>query len=220
MVRMKPDRESDDDALSSQFVPSDLWLEQFRKEYSGVMTRLVSSYVARRGAGIGQPADGNDNDRDARDAVVRALSDTLLGIERWDPSSIALEDHIKDVLKRQTPLDWERGKKHHYSIDATTPESRAPFINEVDRTLRERHGDPQAQTQARAAAAELRQLAADDPELLAYLDAMALELTRSEVLAMTGMSLKRYRNVRRRLSSLLSQLSTHVRPPRGQQGKP
>jgi hypothetical protein len=202
------------DPESPRFTPSEAWLEQFRAQYSKVMTQLVAGYAARRVGGIGSASAQDDGY--PQELVANALADTLLGRVRWNPNTKELDEHIRDVIKRRTSIDWERAKKYpHDSIDATTRDGQTPTLDEVDRMLLDREPDPRAAENAREAVDELRQLADADPDVRAYIEARASGASRAELMRVTGLSSTRYRRVRRQLDPLLRQLSMQARPKRG-----
>lgn len=215
---MKLEKGPEEGSPALRFVPSEAWIAAFQREYNGVMVRLVAGYAGHRVAGIGAVLPTHD--RHPRELVVKALSDTLLGVVRWNPNAKTLENHIRDVIRRRSAIDWKRAKKYpHESIDATNENGHSPMLAEVDSALAGRQPDPQAAEIAAKALAELGQLAEDDPELLAYIEARADGLSRAELLRITGLSLAKYRKVRRRLARLVQQLSIQAGPRRGKQGE-
>jgi hypothetical protein len=170
-----------------------------------------SRYATRRVSGACKPPPDDD---DPRDLVVNALSDTLLGLVRWDPDTRDLKEHLRDVIRRRTSADWDRVRKFpHQSIDAVPQDGTSPVQEEADRALRERLPDPRATEKAAEALAWLHQRAKDDPEVLALIRAKAQGATsRAEVMRLTGFSLQQYRAVRCRLNRIVAQLPFQVRP--------
>jgi hypothetical protein len=91
-------------------------------------------------------------------------------------------------------------------------------MDEVDRTLLDRD-DPRGRAFAAQALDEFCQLAEPDPELVAYIEAKADRATRAELMRITGLSLVRYRKVRRRLDRLSRRLSFQAAPRPRKRGK-
>jgi hypothetical protein len=197
-----------------RFSPSAAWVAAFRAQYPAARAQLMAPFAARRAAGIGPKALARDDAY--RQLIDDAFSDTALGRAAWDFETKLLRDHIKDVLRRRTALDWQRARKYpHESIDATTADGHSPTMDEVDRVLQERQGDEADRERARDGLAELREHAADDPDLLAYIAARAQKISRVEFLAATGFSEEKYRSLRRRLDRLLhTKMSIQVGPKR------
>ena len=232
----------------SRFVPPEAWIAAFQRQYSGVMIQLVAGYAIERMAGVGAAPNVDDaHDQDDQDdaaervagvgaalnaddppetfprvLVFKALTDTLVGVVRWNPNTKTLEKHIRDVIKGRAKIDWKHAKKRaetkypHPSIDTTNANGRSPTLEEVDRVLSDRQSDPRATAYAREALDELRQRAHEDPELLAYIAARANGVPRAELMRVTGLSIASYRKVRRRLIQLNKQLSIHATPHQGE----
>ncbi|HEU4733430.1 MAG TPA: hypothetical protein VFT22_36305 [Kofleriaceae bacterium] len=215
---MKREEESEEVRAPSRFTPSEEWLAAFRRAYNEVLVQLAAEYAAERMAGIGE-----NSVRDKhypRTLVLHVLTDTFLGIVRWDHHT-PLVDHVKKVIRSRSRIDWKRARKRahrryrHLYIEATTTNGRSRALEEADRIFFERQTDRE---RAAAALEELRARAADDPELLAYLDALQFNGSRMEVLRQTGLPPERYRQMRRRLVQLIKQLSIEARPLRGYEG--
>lgn len=213
LVVMKRQDDRDEVQAPPRFTPSQEWIDAFHAQYSETLVQLAAEYAATLDAGIGsrQPRDK----RYPHALVLRVLTDTQLGIYRWDHTT-PLKDHVLRVIRNRSQIDWKRARKRaerryrHLSIDDTT-NGRSHALDEADRLMFERLTDRQ---KALAAIRELSERAAFDPELSAFIVAYCHEGSRAEVLRKTGLSGERYRQVQRRLAQLIRQLSVEARPTR------
>jgi hypothetical protein len=211
---MKREEESEEVRAPSRFTPSDEWLAAFDRGYNVVLSQLAADYATERMAGIGE---GPMRTRFPRTLVIQVLADTLLGIVRWDHNT-PLDEHVKKVIRNRSRIDWKRARKRarrryrHVHIETTSATGRSRALEEADRMLFEQKTERE---RAAEALDELRARAVDDPELLAYLDALRFTGSRTEVLQETGLSPDQYRQMRRRLGEIIKQLSIEARPLKG-----
>lgn len=214
---MKREEESQEGEEPCRFQPSEAWIDAFDQQYSDALTELVNSYAARR---VGGTRKGSTRDGYARELVLTALGDTLMGKARWDPDTKSLRDHLWDAIKRRTLADWERaGRFPQASID-TLPDRPSSIRDEAERTLRARGADTGGQEFAAETLAELRRCAARAPDVLALLDALQHEPTsRTEILVLTGFTPREYRAARRRLNRIVAALPLQLRPRRARPPK-
>ena len=204
---MKSDQRSKGDP-SPPFVPSEDWINALEEQCTEEVLQRARRYAARRAHGVGHIDDGYH----ASELVQDALSDTTIGVLRWDPSTKTLERHIQDVIKMRTNYDRKRARRFpHESIDVLDPEGESATLAEVEATLLERSSDTPAAPLVLAAErlAKLRQLAAGDRAVLRLLDALARGATcKADALRVAELSSVAYNNARRRLRRLVTQLSS------------
>jgi hypothetical protein len=155
----------------------------------------------------------------ARELVLAALGDTMEGVVRWYPERKSLEQHLQDVIKRRSSLDWKRAQRfRHESIDATTQDGYSPTLAELENTLVERLPDPHAVENAQAAVEEVKQLVASEPDVAAYVEARENNKKGRALMRATGLTPQQYRRCRRLLAPILQGLSVRARPRRRNQG--
>lgn len=209
------------DAPRPDFHPSVEWLAAFRNQFNDTLVALSVEYATELDAGIG--SDKRNSKRYPRAVVLRALTDTHVGVLRWDHTT-SLKEYIEQAIRTRLAMDWKRAQKRperrflHLRIDEQTASGRSYAQEEIDRLAFERRNERE---KAREALAELRERAAADPELAAYIDARCYEHSRAEVLRDLQLSPERYRQIARRLGQLIKQLSIEARPQRdSEKGKP
>lgn len=210
------------DKPRDDFHPSIEWLAAFRSQFNSALVALSVEYASALDAGIG--SDQRKSKRYPGAVVLRALTDTHVGVLRWDHTT-PLKDYIAQAIRTRFPMDWKRAQKRperrfrHLSIDERTSSGRSHAQDELDRLAFERLTERE---KAHEALDELRErAAAADPELAAYIDARRYESSRAEVLRDLQLSPERYRQIARRLGQLIKQLSIEARPQRdSEKGKP
>jgi hypothetical protein len=185
------------------FVPSEHWINALEEQCTEEMLQRARRYAARRARGVGYLS----SDYYVGELVQDALSDTTIGVLRWDPSDKPLERHIHDVIKMRTNHDRERARRFpHESLDVLDPDEAAATMAEVDATLLERSREDNPVAAERLA--RLRHIAAGDRTVVRLLDAIARgATTKDDVLHLTELSIVAYNNARRRLHRLVIQLS-------------
>jgi hypothetical protein len=192
------------------FKPTEEWLIAFKRQYSGTLALLVAPYAASHLAGLGAAA--SPGDPRTRELVADALGDTLMGVLPWDPGTCSLLTHIKEAVARRAASHRRRARRFpHQSLDAGAVHGGLAVRREAERVLLERWPDPRDAAQAADDLDELRQLAAGDPEVLAYLEARAQGVSRAELMRRTGLSLDAYRRVRRRVQRWIDRLTGMAR---------
>lgn len=218
---MTREEESGDAQAPSRFIPPPEWLAAFHREYAGTLAVLVAGYATERAAGIGPPP--RRDKRYPRALVVHVLTDTLLGIVRWDHTT-PLRDHVVRVIRKRSRINWKRARRRaqdryrHLHIEATNANGRSHAQEELDRITWQAQTD---RDRARAGLAELGALAVGDPEVLAYLQARFREASPGDAARQVGLSPERHERVRRRLGQLIKQLSIEARPfGRSEETKP
>lgn len=181
--------------------------------------KRLKAYAASRLAGVGH---GGAVDMDsAKEFVAAAAHDTLCGRVTWNPSpENTLERHLRNVIAHRVSLDWKRAKKfRHERLDAISDDEHSTTHDDMERAIIERYPDAESTRNAIEALHKLQEYAREDPELAAYIDVRADDLTGSELEAATGLSPEAVRRVRRRLDAIRSQLPYQVRPTQRRRGK-
>jgi hypothetical protein len=188
----------------------------FKEQATADLLKRLKAYAASRLAGVGH---GVRVDMDyAEDLVAAAAHDTVCGRVTWNPEK-KLELHLQNVIARRVWLDWKHAKKFPCeSLDASADDEHSATHKDMERALIERYPDAEATTNAIETLHELEEHARSDPELAAYIDVRADELTGSDLEAATGLPPEAVRRVRRRLDGIRRQLSYQVRPTRRRRG--
>lgn len=198
-----------------RFTPSEEWIDAFAAQCTDEMRNYAKRYAARRLRGIGK-AGGYVDDYAARELVQDAIGDTLAGVVAWDPTVKALQQHIEDTIQFRTRHERNRVKRfRHERIDAFhgSSEDRIEAQAEVEGALAAERDDASMESSLYASQvlAQLRALAANDPPVLKYLDAIESGArSRDDILHSAGMTMKTYRNVRGRLRRLAEQLDQDI----------
>ena len=207
------------EAPRADFHPSIEWLAAFRSQFNDALVALSVEYASELDAGIG--SDKQKSKRYPRAVVLRALTDTQLGVLRWDHTT-SLKEYIAKAIRTRLAMDWKRAQKRperrfrHLRIDERTASGRSYAQEEIDRLAFERLTDKE---KAREALTELLKDA--DPELAAYIHERCYEHSRAEVCRVLQLSPERYRQLARRLGRLIKQLVIEARPQRdSEKGKP
>ena len=149
----------------------------------------------------------------AMELVDDAITNTWLGIARWNPERCSLLVHLRCVILDRTAKEIRRGRRFvHVPIDVTASDSAdgveaehevggfgnslpSEFIGFVFRV-----------------ASELKMIAHGDDSAHALLDCWRLGIIEGgDVMARTGLTAMKYRISRRRLFSLAKQLPVDLR---------
>lgn len=209
------------DAPREDFHPSVEWLAAFRSQFNDALVALAVEYASELDAGV--RSDKRKSKRYPRAVVLRALTDTHVGVLRWDPTT-SLQEFIEQAIRTRLATDWKRAQKRperrfrHLRIDERTASGRSYAQEEIDRLAFERLTDKE---KAREALTELLGSAAADPELAAYIHERSYEHSRAEVCRVLKISPERYRQLARRLGQLIKQLAIEALPKRdSEKGKP
>jgi len=183
--------------------PPPTWRAQFKAQATSDMIEDVYGYVAKRATWI-QHQQGRRSPGLIRELIQDALGDTFAGIVRWDPSRCPLSLHLKTVIRSRLSHEYERAEQFAHIT-----------IGDADETKLARDAepiDPGFDTYVDEFETRLRQLAADDPAVLAILDAYLEGITeRAKVCRVTGLTKANYHNAHRRLKRLAENLPEHLR---------
>jgi hypothetical protein len=158
---------------------------------------------------VGQPVPSDY----AIELVEDAITNTWLGIARWNPERCSLLVHLRCVIRDRTAKEIRRGRRFvHIPIHVTASDSAddveaehalgvvgnslpSEFIGFVFRV-----------------AGELKMIAHGDPNAHALLDCWCLGIIEcDDVMARTGLTAMKYRILRRRLFSLAKRLPADLR---------
>lgn len=204
------------DADHAPFSPGDEWIDAFKRECTKRL-RLDLNEYARNRARLVRRVGGRTDEWYAEDQVANAIADTLTGVVAWDPSAKPLYQHLEDTIKYRTRHDRERAKRvKHDRIDAPrTVDDKQMTRGLVEASLRQDQSNDSADAAIFASEVieQLRTLAADDHDLLGYLDAIVAGAEeRTEIMEYAQLSIKAFRNTRLRLERLVDQLDMDREP--------
>src|SRR5262245_15241360 len=198
------------------FSPGDEWIDAFKRECTHRMRLDLKEYAQYRGRGI-RWVGGRTGEGWVEDQVANAIADTLTGVVMWDPNTKPLHKHLEDTIKYRTRDERERAKRiKHERIDA--PRSlteKAQTRGLVEASLRQDQSNASSESAifATEVIEQLRALAADDHDVLRYLDRIvAGAVDRTEIMEHTQLSTKAYRNARLRLARLVDRLDLDRQP--------
>lgn len=221
---MKPEDLPDDDPQRpsrSASAPPEAWIDAFDTQCTAALLKRLRRFAAYRARALGWSSAANDAYY-AEELVQDAVTDTLLGVLRWDPSIQPLDRHLLDAVRLRARRDRAHAERYrHYSIDAWSDhgddedeDDGASFVTaEAEASLQATAPDPAASARTRAAIAKLRELSGDDLLAQRFLDAIEHDdaHTRAEVMRLAGLTSVDYHNTRRRLARLYSQLPEYER---------
>lgn len=201
-------------AERAPFQPTEAWIEAFEQQFTTKLQLDMKAYARWRGRGV-RRCGGLVTDTYAEDLVATIVMDTLAGVVAWNPDRKTLYQHVQDTIKSRTRHERDRAKKFRaYPIDAAHEdhEKRATRAL-VEASLQQDAEDvsPESAVFASQMIARLRELAAGDKPVLAYLDAIvAGASTAAAIMEHTKMSKRTFRNARDRLSRLVEQLDREL----------
>ncbi len=149
------------------------------------------------------------------DLVQDVLFDTLLGTRDWNPCRCSLRWHVLGAIDSRIGHELDRAKhRPHFSFEVLND----ALIVDVEDALAAANpaSNPEDALLATQVLAKLRELAADDHEVLALLDAICAGLVeRADVMSATGMSPRQYDAARNRLDRLVEELPQSTVPRAG-----
>jgi hypothetical protein len=184
------------------FAPTEEWIEAFEAQATDELYERATRYATSRAEGVAR-SGGAVDDLYVLALVQDAFTDTLCGVLAWDPEAASLEQQVITAIRSRSRHDREHARRfRRVRIESVTAE--------VEVALR---ADEAAEAEHEAAerVAALRALAGDDTDVVRILDAMCEgATTRSEIMAETGLSTKRYRNARWRLAGLVKQQTPKI----------
>ncbi len=149
------------------------------------------------------------------DVVQSAFADTYLGTLAWDPSRAPLEAHVILAIKSRTRHDREiaakRPRRCEVSFDLhdqTRGTARIRAEVETQLASESRHeSDAHAIAERALAALRAITIAEDADDVIELLDAYETgAYTKPEILEVTSLTPRRYRNARARLATFTKRL--------------
>lgn len=206
--------ETEGEYEAAPFQPTEEWIDAFKTQCTEKLRLDLRAYARVRARGV-RRVGGLGDHAYADDLVADALADTLFGVIAWAPCAKPLYDHARDTIRYRTRDDRKHAKRYQVKrMDAprTGGELRATR-GLVEASLQHDHAAESADTAILASEVldQLRQLAAGDPPVLRYLDALAAGAsTRPEIMEAAGLSMRAFRNTRDRLGPLVAQLDQSV----------
>jgi hypothetical protein len=212
---MKLPQQPEADPPPARFVPSEEWTDAFDLECTDLLLKQARRYAAYLARVFGWESPAND-EYYADELVQDVVTDTLLGVLRWQPPR-RLETHLWDAIRSRARRDAERAERlPHDSMDVGA-DGEPRTLAEVEAQLLADAPQAPPETAARAAetASELSKLARGKQLLLQLLDAFASGATSKEdVMRVANMSSLDYRNALRQLRRAVEQLPCHLKPRR------
>jgi hypothetical protein len=195
-------------------VQTDEWLREFEAQATTELYEKATRYATERARQIAE-VGGHVDDDYVHEVVQAAFADTYIGTLTWTPCA-SLEQHVIHAIKSRTRHDRERAmERRHVSLNL---QESTPLVEEVEASLSAAQAGTVATAAARALAsasmAVLRALASGrhDEDVLRLLDAFDDGVfAKQDILARTGISMRRYRNARNRLARYVQQLPADVR---------
>ena len=206
-----------EDATSADgapFQPTEEWIDAFQSQCTEKLRLDLLAYAKYRARGVGR-AGAHVDATYAEDLVADALADTLSGVVAWDPSAKSLYQHGEDTIRYRTRHDRKRARRYrHQRIDApVSPTEHQAMRGLVEASLLQDRAADSADDAifATEVIARVRELAANDADVMQYLDAIADGArTRAEIMDDARMSAKACRNARDRLGRIVEQLDQQV----------
>ena len=205
-----------DDDSKVEFEPTPEFLAEFERQAKREGLEGVYRYAGARVPMV-ERAGGRSDAAYSEELVQDALGDTVMGVVRWDPEKRTLAQHLMRTIRGRTKNEALRLRhfQHRALIDRDDEEASdvEPVAEEAAFIVEDpRPATPFQRAIAAEVIAELRKRAADDSGVLKMIAAFEEGASsREEVMRMTGMSAATYRNVRRRLATLVAKLPTTLR---------
>lgn len=198
------------DLVAPDWQPSRAWLDQFGRQWTQDASDRLSTYARHRAAQLQRSGIAADA-RYVEELIADIVGDIFTGVLAWEPERVDLERLVYCAIRGRTAHHVKRARRApHLALDS---HRRTAVLDEAERTLADL--DPRAEREANAeraahALAELRKLAAQDPEVLAYIDdleARHLRSARGDLARRLGPY--RYRRVRERFGRLTQALNSN-----------
>ena len=184
-------------------IPDVAWIAAFEAETTALTLLQVRRFALRRGLGVAR-AGGRSDATYADELVQDALSDTIAGVVRWDPSRYRLAAHLIGVIRSRSRHERARSIRFRHE---TMSEHEIVFEGEV---ASERDHDCAAVAQQALQA--LRDASQGDREVLKILDAYATgAVEKIDVLQASGLKPASYTRARKRLRRKTLQLAPELR---------
>jgi hypothetical protein len=213
---MNADEHSDSNSQQrtrASFVPNEAWIDAFDAQCTEDMLKKLRRYAQSWARLLGRASDSNDPFY-ADELVQNAVTDTIAGVVRWDPTAGDLKSYLTDVIRLRARRDRKRTRHYdHVSIEALDPEDTLSLTAPSETLLllsgeNETSTGPDGGTSAMTCTmTRLRALAADDPLVQRFLDETEQDATtRRAIMRIAGLTRTEYHNTRRRLARIVAQL--------------
>jgi hypothetical protein len=216
---MNTDEQSDSNSQQrthTSFVLNEAWIDAFDAQCTNDTLKELSRYAQSWARLLGRASDSNDPFY-ADELVQNAVTDTIAGVVRWDPTACDLKSYLTDVIRLRARRDRKRSRRYdHVSLDALDPDDASSLIAPSETSLL-LSGESEASTGPDGGTSvmtrmmtRLRALAADDSLVQRFLDATEQDATtRREIMRIAGLTLTEYHNTRRRLARIVAQLGAN-----------
>jgi len=197
--------------------PSPDLVAQLQRELTPEVLRHVHMFADRISARL-LALEGRDDPGYVPTMVQDAIGDTYAGIRTWDPARRSLRHHLARVIQSRVSHDVQRARRRRHVSFHEVTDSNDENAAAVEMSLR--CDDERARPDGRLAVLEgrarvyqgLRDMAGDDAEVIALLDAYQDgHVRRDEVMGRLGWSLPHHVNVRRRLDTLSRRLPADLK---------
>lgn len=207
---------------NAPFTPSEAWIEEYDNQCTEDMLqslRRYAMYLAR----LAGDRDGDRGATYAEELLQDALVDLATGALHWDPGGARLRDYLEDVLRLRARRDRAREERQQerqaqghriVSLDALSGDAHASVENTASLAMEaiaaDRAAGAESEERMTQMMSELRVLAAADADALRILDAIETggARRRLDIKRLTTLSTLDYRNARRRLARLATQVGT------------
>ncbi len=181
-------------------MPDAAWIAAFELQATASTLLQVHRFALWRGRSVAR-VGGRSDAVYAEELVQDALSDTLAGVVRWDPSKLPLAVHLIAVIRSRSRHERDRTVRFCHETIKSSLAVEIDVTREFDRTA-----------VAQQALLALRAAARGDREVLKILDAYSAgAVEKAEVLQVTGLKPLRYIRARRRLRRKTLQLAPDLR---------
>lgn len=190
--------------------PSPELIERIKREIAAPGFLRDLTMWAERQVGRGLSIENRLEPNKATDLINAAIVATLDGVRRWDPEARTLRRHFEQTINSKLWHEYDRTRRRrHIPLDTTSVDD-SQDEGAIDIEMSLRREDPRmrpdglfAQREVRAKTVRaLRECAAKDPEVLAFLDAYEVGIHREgEVTTRLGVTKQTFYNALRRLQT-------------------
>jgi hypothetical protein len=197
------------------------WFAAYHEQATHELLADATRYAADRARQIARLGGRGDDDY-VSDLVQGVFADTFDGTLVWHPQ-VPLKVHVFHTIKSRSRHDRERALQYpHVSLDGSNGQRRAALdaieheaVQVAAASSRDCDDDMQRFAEDSINALRTCAMQHGDRDVLALLEVYALNLVeKREVLELTRMSERRYRNARRRLVGYVDQLPSALREAR------
>ena len=182
-------------------------LEAFKAQCNRELIVRVTRFARRLAAAVAD-LGGSGGDALAEDLVQEALLDTQRGVLRWDPAAASLEFHLTSRIRSRARDERRRAVAYpHVSLSTPAKEEGSSLLEQAEATLLvQQEAEARARRGQRRGA--LKRLIAEDSDVREIVRAVEDGAkTKADILRVTGLSTREYRNARDRLQYLKRQMT-------------